>query len=126
MAKLNVYQKKKIREQQKRYREKCKREHRCVACGKSDERTLSGRIRCEVCAEKQRQSNKKWYRTEHGREVSRQKKKKLSYKRINRGVCIQCGKNPPKETSMYCEECTRKSNERARRNRQRKAMKNDT
>jgi hypothetical protein len=27
---------------------------------------------------------------------------------------------------MYCEECTRKSNERARRNRQRKATKNVT
>lgn len=33
---------------------KMKAEHRCLACGKADERTLSGKAYCTVCAEKNR------------------------------------------------------------------------
>lgn len=120
---ISEYRKKKIRESQKRHREKCKREHRCISCGNTDERTLSGKTRCEKCTETQKKSYRKWYRTEHGKEVNRKKRRKMAYKRISQGVCIKCGKNPPKDTSMYCEECIQKSNERSRRSRQRKKEK---
>lgn len=45
-----------------------KAEHRCLACGKADERTLTGRAYCTICAEKNR-----LYMREHHRAKKRSK-----------------------------------------------------
>ena len=37
-----------------KYQIKMKAEHKCIICGKVDERTLSGKAYCTVCAEKNR------------------------------------------------------------------------
>lgn len=47
---------------------KMRAEHRCTACGKADERTLSGKAYCTVCAEKNR-----LYMREHHRAKKRSK-----------------------------------------------------
>lgn len=47
---------------------KMRAEHRCTACGKADERTLSGKAYCTVCAEKNR-----LYMREHCRAKKRSK-----------------------------------------------------
>ena len=39
-------------------RQKLKEQHRCLCCGKQDERTLVGYTRCSACAEKCRQRAK--------------------------------------------------------------------
>ena len=39
-----------------KYQIKMKAEHKCIICGKVDERTLSGKTTCNVCFEKQKES----------------------------------------------------------------------
>lgn len=41
--------------------EKCKENHICAACGKQDERTLSGMAMCTECAKKRQSRQKKRY-----------------------------------------------------------------
>ena len=43
----------------KKRREKLKEQHRCLCCGKQDERTLVGYVACTKCVERQRQYRKK-------------------------------------------------------------------
>lgn len=51
-------------------RQKLKEQHRCLCCGKQDERTLVGYVACTKCVERQRQY--------------RQKRKSLH-------LCLKCG-----------------------------------
>ena len=46
-------------ENNKRFRDKRKSLHKCVTCGKQDERTLAGQALCSKCTEKQRQYKQK-------------------------------------------------------------------
>ena len=43
-----------------KYREKCREEHRCIDCGKQDERTLSGHPNCTVCQAKRIEMQKRY------------------------------------------------------------------
>lgn len=54
--------KEKSAEYRKRHKELCRKEHRCIDCGKQDERTLLGYAVCNLCqkkrSDKQRESRK--------------------------------------------------------------------
>ena len=43
-----------------KYRAKCREEHRCIDCGKQDERTLSGHPNCAVCHAKRSEMQKRY------------------------------------------------------------------
>ena len=52
-----------------------KAEHRCLACGKADERTLAGRAYCTICAEKNRQRMREYHRTKkHSKKINNMQK----------------------------------------------------
>lgn len=109
---ISEYKKKKKRKSRKAYIDKLKQEHRCITCTKTDERTLAGYTKCEKCAERQRQANKKWYENNDGRQRVNRNRKRLAYGRINVGLCVRCGKNPPEENKAYCTDCLIKNRAR--------------
>ena len=43
-----------------KYRAKCRDEHRCIDCGKQDERTLGGHPNCAVCHAKRSEMQKRY------------------------------------------------------------------
>lgn len=45
-----------------KWKAKMRAEHRCYACGEADERTLSGKAYCTVCAEKNRLYAREYHR----------------------------------------------------------------
>ena len=109
---ISEYRKKAKRISRKAYIERLKRDHRCVSCTKTDERTLAGHTRCEKCAEKQRRACKKWYENHDGKRRSNQTRKRIAYGRVNMGLCTGCGKNPPEEDKLYCTDCLIKNRAR--------------
>lgn len=81
--------------------------HQCVACGHTDENTLSGKSRCVRCAEINKQELKS---------------RKELYKKLGR--CVQCGKTLPDDcTTRYCKQCINKHSEINREAKERQAMK---
>ena len=77
-------------ENNKRFRDKRKSLHKCVTCGKQDERTLAGQALCSKCAEKQRQYKQK-LKEQHR--------------------CTQCGEQDERTLAglCFCNFCTKKA-----------------
>lgn len=65
-------------------------EHRCVQCGKSDERTLSGRTRCVECFAKQCAKPQK-PKTPEQRAITDANKKAWKELRRKNHLCTECG-----------------------------------
>lgn len=61
---------------QSKWRIKMKSEHRCTACGQADQRTLSGKVYCTLCAETNRKRMHKYY------ELKKHKKKMIPMAKI--------------------------------------------
>lgn len=75
--------------------------NKCKRCGKQDSFTLSGRALCVVCAEKNRENSRRYYKklgTNPGAKKRYQRLKEL-------GLCVDCGKYEPKNGSVRCEDC---------------------
>lgn len=68
-----------------------KAEHRCIQCGKRDERTREGKVRCERC-----------------KALADASRYRRQLKRAREGRCINCGKEL--DGMFYtCSECRTKS-----------------
>lgn len=50
-----------MNDRKRRYYNRLKAEHKCPACGKSDDRTLSGKVYCGSCNERMNELTKKRY-----------------------------------------------------------------
>lgn len=73
-----------------------KESHQCVVCGKQDERTLAGKIRCAECTERER-------KLRHMR-TSVYERRKAGHE------CVRCGKQDARTLRglTKCEKCTQK------------------
>ena len=74
----------------KKRQQKRKEQHRCLCCGKQDERTLVGYASCNKCLERQKQYKQK-LKEQHR--------------------CIQCGEQDERTLSglCFCKFCTKKA-----------------
>lgn len=81
------------RAKNKQWYESCKKDGRCVTCGKYD--VEPGYIKCADCRKKEREQRQK-----------RNEKRKAA------NLCVKCGKNPPIESQTCCRECQDKANQR--------------
>ena len=69
-----------------RYKARMKAEHRCVRCGKQDERTIEGKTLCGVCAKKNSEyimRNKERYYAHTKRRFERM---------LSEHRCVDCGR----------------------------------
>ena len=98
MARIrSEYERKKRNERMNAKYAKRKRNQQCIFCEKTDERTLAGKTLCSICAERHSIANKKRYI-------------KRSAERLEKGICIRCGKNPHQPDKKLCQECVTKLN----------------
>lgn len=73
-----------------------KKNHRCTNCGKKDERTLSGKVHCQACSDKE----KKFPSTIKRPELL----KKMYDEHIAAGLCGRCGAETDGKCKL-CEKC---------------------
>ena len=67
-------------------------EHRCITCGKQDERTLSGRVRCQACFDKYRaKSHGNTPKTREKRDAENADKRAWTAKLKSLHACTRCG-----------------------------------
>lgn len=96
-------QNEKYTEYHRKRREYLKSQHRCVQCAKRDERTLSGKCDCSICAGK----------------MSELRQNRTQYCRENK-LCVWCGKSDERTESgkSICEACRLRRVEYDRRKRE--------
>lgn len=78
----------------------------CTRCGKEDAYTIAGRKLCHECCEENRERGRQYFSTDKGRAIQRESRKRTWAKREAEGLCVRCGKRPPKQTSKMCAICT--------------------
>jgi len=89
----------------KEYSDYYKKQHRCVTCGRKDERTLSGFVACEKRAVRIREYQRNYYHTKIKGKI-----RVVKLKRIEEHLCVKCGaKLPDGYTFKWCETCREKS-----------------
>lgn len=81
--------------------EKVKLMHKCVRCGKVDDYTLSGKVRCKNCTNLDNIKIK----TIEAKEKRSEYFKKRYYSRKAQGICVKCGKKPAVNGHVTCEDC---------------------
>lgn len=92
-----------------------KAEHRCVACGKVDSRTLDGFVECTSCAAKNRDRHRQLASqnpAEHAADLQFQRER---YRRLKaHRCCVACGQSDDRTRSGYarCVACAAKDRER--------------
>lgn len=103
------------RERQVQWLAKMKEQLRCVACGRQDERTIKGLVKCAVCAEK----DKEWYRRS-----KKQSPEKYAQKNVEKQdwrkqlrenhLCVDCSQQDAFTLGgrPKCEACTKKDAKR--------------
>lgn len=82
-----------VREKQVRWLQKMKEQHRCNVCGRQDERTLKGMVKCAICAERDKASYRR--RKELHPEVFQKKnaEQQLWRKQLRENhLCVDCSK----------------------------------
>ena len=129
MARVRIrsdYEKKKESKRQKARREARKENKQCIVCGKQDECTLAGKVRCGVCREKQSARYKRYTATEYGKEMGRIRHRETNDKLRAQGLCIRCCKNAANPGRSYCPECTEKYKEYNRKYLERKKKEKET
>ena len=74
----------------------------CTVC--RERKAFNGRVRCEVCAERQVIYSANRDKDKLGRQF-RARRERLSAQ----GICVNCGKRPAREGCKKCEACERKN-----------------
>ena len=97
------------------WRKRLKEAHLCRDCKKQDAYTLGGRTYCAECAEKLA-AKKREYREGHKAQAKEQQQKSKA-KRIERGVCIYCGRHKPKPGNLVCDICNSRTHAKRRERR---------
>lgn len=89
-------------------------EHKCIDCMAIDERTLSGKTRCEACAEKARQRGWKPRTPEQNADMREWRAMQKKYH-----ICIGCGEQDAYTLNgrTYCAECAAREAARKRETR---------
>jgi hypothetical protein len=102
-----VNQKEKRKEQRRQRLEYLKTQHRCAWCARRDERTLSGKCVCSICAGK----------------ISELRQYRTQYRRENK-LCVWCGKRDFRTESgkSLCEVCRMRRIEYDRRKREKEKL----
>jgi len=86
-------------------------EHRCITCGKQDERTLSGKVRCNACFEKYREiSRRRKPKTREQRDKENADKRAWAAKLKSLHACTRCGTKDKRTLNGYttCAICAAK------------------
>ena len=86
-------------------------EHRCVTCGKQDERTLAGMVYCQVCRDRHRaNASPKKPRTQEQRERENANKRDWTARFRSLKACIVCGTKDKRTVNGYglCAICAAK------------------
>lgn len=97
------------------YRARLKAAHLCRDCKQQDAYTLGGRTYCADCAEKYA-ARKREFRIANKARV-RESWQRSKAKRIERGVCIYCGRHKPKPGNLVCNICNSKAQAKQREKR---------
>ena len=113
------------KKRQKKYYAQKVAEHRCVQCGKQDERTLAGRIYCSACYQKRYVPySERKPRTPERREIENADKRAWAKMHRDAGVCLRCGRKDKRTVNGkgLCLWCANKASAYAR---ERRAEKGD-
>ena len=86
-------------------------EHRCVTCGKQDERTLRGLRYCQVCLDRHKaNASPRKPKTDAQRENDNATKREWRKKSMELGICSSCGTKDKRTVKGYgkCAICAAK------------------
>lgn len=103
----------------KRSYQKKRDEHRCVCCGKPDERTLRGLAYCKECTERHRaNASPRKKRTPEQNAEENQNKREWHARCKELQICIRCGNKDKRTVNglAMCAICAAKANMSHRRN----------
>ncbi|MBP5709995.1 MAG: hypothetical protein J6W84_03355 [Bacteroidales bacterium] len=105
------------RNRNKRHYLKKVSEHKCVTCGKQDERTLAGMRYCQECRDRHRaNASPKKKRTPEQRKRENDDKRAWYAMCVEKMMCVQCGRKDKHTVNghRYCAICQEKKNKRNR------------
>ena len=92
-----------------------KLQHKCVRCGKRDERTEAGKMHCAVCSKEQ---NKK-AAEQYAKAENKEKKRVYNSERYSwlksHGYCVMCGKERADENRTHCSACRKYKSEQVKK-----------
>ena len=97
----------------KRSYQKKVNEHRCVTCGKPDERTLSGRVYCQVCWDRHRaNASPRKKRSPEQQAKENADKREWQAKCLEIQICTRCGRKDKHTVNghLLCSICAAKKN----------------
>lgn len=91
-------------------------EGRCTNCGKIDDRTLAGHVRCEACNIKAHANKVTKQRTEEQRLQGNKNRREWYHMRKDAHVCVQCGRQDKRTLGgmSTCLFCATRRNKQAR------------
>lgn len=84
-----------------------KKNHLCVQCGKADERTASGCVKCARCTAMEKERKKKAVKAPRSG-ISAAERKRIRDERVANHICVTCGNYPAKEGKLICKYCDSK------------------
>ena len=99
-----------ISDYDKKVRQIRKKEGLCIQCGKEDAYTMAGRSRCADCAEKMREADKRRYKKD-----GKKRNDQAYQQRIERGLCVRCGKHPVPPGRRICDLCVKQTQRNTRK-----------
>lgn len=89
-----------------------KENHLCVQCHKQDAYTLSGRVHCFECTQKDKEYRQKSYWKDPEKDKIRKQKKHDESEQ--QGVCVRCHKRKPIDGLKMCPTCLAKNRKKYR------------
>lgn len=109
----------KRKKRQQKYYARKRNEHRCVTCGKQDERTLQGFVYCEECNVKRHVPYDPAKRSEERKNRENADKREWARMMKAKQICVICGRKDKRTVDgrSQCLFCATRLNERARERR---------
>lgn len=116
MARKEPYTAARQKRNQRSYMKKVA-EHRCVTCGKPDERTLSGRVYCQECYDRHKAgASPRKPRSAAQSEQEKQDKREWEARCKSLQMCVRCGEKDKYTVNGHrlCKRCSERKNQNQR------------